>query len=95
MNKLDVAAFVGTIVGEQLGRTWLHVDEFDKLLVEELGATSLDMASLQIAFEDKFSELRFADGVTPRAELDVAWEKAKTANDLVQLVIAELARPHE
>lgn len=83
MTKVDVAQFVTPLLMEQLSCESVR---FNALLREEMGATSLDMASLQIALEDKFG-LVFADGATPPTDIDRAWEQVRTPQDLIELVL--------
>lgn len=51
----------------------------------DLGAHSLDMASIQIAVEDKFG-LVFATSAKDFTEIDRAWEAMKTVGDGIGLI---------
>jgi len=74
---------VGQILHEQLGCVVAPANE--RLVIEDLGATSLDMASLQLAFEEKFG-VKFNDGSgTPRTAIDDEWDACKTVGDFVEL----------
>ncbi len=78
----EVLAKVVDIISAQL-----ETDDVkpESLVREELGAISLDMAALQLSFEDEFG-VQFALG-TQQAEIDNAWEAAKTVDDFVALVL--------
>ena len=77
----EVTSRVQKILEDQLGKP---VPE-NALICEEIGATSLDMASVQIAFEEDF-ELEFGAGAT-RLPIDDVWEKAKTVSDFADMVM--------
>lgn len=77
---MSVLAQVQAIFEEQLGKTVPVGD----LIREELGATSLDMASVQIAFEDTFG-LVFGTG-SARLPIDDAWDQAKTVTQFAEMV---------
>lgn len=59
-------------------------DELNRLN-EDLGAMSLDLASIQLALEDAFG-IKFADGPKSFTEIDREWETVKTVGDVVTLV---------
>lgn len=77
----EVLVRVTKIVEEQLG---VPV-KTSALLREDVGASSLDMASVQIGLEDDFG-LEF--GTANRSgPIDAAWDEAKTIEDLTDLVL--------
>lgn len=51
----------------------------------DLDASSLDMASLQMAIEDEFG-LRFAEGPSAFTDIDRAWEQMKTVGECLALI---------
>lgn len=77
----EVLVRVQKIFEDQLGGTV----PIDKPIREEIGATSLDMASAQISFEDEF-KLEFGAGgrVLP---IDDVWTAAKTVSDFTDMVM--------
>jgi acyl carrier protein len=82
MTRDAAAIAVCKILTEQLGANPAFIPT--ALVVEQLGATSLDLASLQLAFEDAFG-LKFSDGGT-RGPIDLEWDACKTVDDFVSLV---------
>lgn len=81
LSREEVIARVTHIVSEQLG---VPVGS-DTMIREALGATSLDMASMQIGFEEEFA-LVFGAGST-RLPIDEAWEQAKTVEAFADMVL--------
>lgn len=81
LTRGEVLDRVTKIVEEHLGVSV----KTNALLREDVGATSLDMASIQMGFEEQF-ELVFGDG-SKRLSIDEAWDKAKTVEELTDMVM--------
>lgn len=81
MTHEQAVAAVKQIVENQFGKPVASTT----VVRDELGATSLDMASLQIGFEDTF-KLVFGTGAKP-LPIDDAWLQAKTVADFADMVI--------
>jgi len=77
MDRNDVIARISEVVVEQLGAEPGAVVE-TALFVEDLGADSLDLVEIVMAFEDEF------DTTIP----DVALEKIKTVADAADYIVA-------
>lgn len=90
MTRERIYTAFALILSEQLG---CPVAAFD-CIKEDLGATSLDMVSIQMGVEETFG-ISFAEVPKDFTDADRAWERMATVADGVDLIEQHMHRDEE